>query len=61
MAYGLPRPPRRHSVIRCYADCPAQETSDPADCTCAQRDADAYDAACDARLDAHRNGDYDRD
>lgn len=61
MAYGLPRPPQRHREVRCYADCPAQDTGDPRDCNCAQRDADAYDRECEARLDAYRNGDYDHD
>ena len=56
--FGFPRPPRRPRELRCYPDCPAQETADPRDCTCAERDDAAYDAECERRLDAWRDGDY---
>ncbi len=55
-----PRAPKRSPRdVRCYPDCPAQDTGAPADCTCAERDADAYDAECERRVDAWRNGDDD--
>ena len=45
--------------VRCFADCVAQETGDPADCHCAERDAILYDLEAERRIDARRNG-YDR-
>lgn len=57
MAYGLPTPPRRRRTLRCYDDCPAQDTGDPRDCTCAARDDDAYDAECERRVDEWRERD----
>ena len=56
---SFPRAPRRHREVRCFNDCKAQETGDPADCHCAERDAAAYDDECERRVDAWRNGDDD--
>lgn len=54
---SLPRGPKRHTIITCFADCEAQVTGDPADCHCVDRDEAAYEAECDRRLDAWKNGD----
>jgi len=51
------RAPRRHREVRCFADCVAQETGDPADCRCDERDALLYDLEVERRIDAARNGD----
>ncbi len=47
----LPRTPTRRREIRCYPDCTAQETGDPADCHCAERDDAAYSDACEQAYD----------
>ena len=41
--------------IRCYPDCPAKETGNPADCDCIERDARARDAEIDAAIDRARD------
>jgi hypothetical protein len=53
----FPQAPRRARVIRCFSDCEAQYTENPSDCTCAERDEALYEAECDRRMDAWRNGD----
>jgi hypothetical protein len=53
----LPRAPHRPRVVRCYSDCAAQITGEPDDCHCIKRDDAAYDAECERRLDAWRDGD----
>lgn len=52
----FPRAPHRPRDVRCFDDCPAHETGNPADCTCAERDDAAYDAECERRLDQWRDG-----
>lgn len=47
----FPRPIRRHRLIRCFTDCEARFTDDPADCRCAERDEEEYERACDQRMD----------
>lgn len=45
--------PARH-----YSACRAEETGDPADCTCPEILVDAYEAEMDARVDRLRERDW---
>lgn len=46
--------------VRCYPDCPAQDTGDGADCTCSERDDAAYEREMEARVDRARDREFDR-
>jgi hypothetical protein len=47
----FPRAPRRPRRQECLQDCPARETGDPVDCSCAEQLDRLYDDACEQAYD----------
>ena len=57
--FGFPRAPQRSQIVECFSDCRAQMTGNPEDCACGRRDDAAYEAECERRVDAWKDGDVE--
>ena len=52
----IPRSPRRHTPADVFAEC---EHDGEDECDCMEKDEQAYDLECEARLERYLEGDWD--